>query len=340
MLKNFIFKLPPLKRLIFTTAIAFILAYSFFVGNCGLKPTSKHSPEGDFMESEMMLKKHVIELSSKIGDRNITKYSNLIEAENYIHKELAALGYDIYLQEYKVKNPFPDRHPFPVRNIIASHDLDNRKCKNIIIGAHYDTVFNSPGADDNASAVAGMIELARLLKNHKSDYNFKFIAFVNEEPPFFQTEEMGSLVYTRWAKERNLKIEGAVILEMIGYFDNTLFSQSYPAFLGLLYPNRGNFLAFVGNKHSASWTNKIYNNFRKESDFPVEMLIPKPPVPYVDFSDHWSFHKMNYPAFMITDTAFLRNPNYHKASDTYDTLKYDWMAEFINHLAIVLKNTY
>jgi Zn-dependent M28 family amino/carboxypeptidase len=217
------------------------------------------------------------------------------------------------------------------RNIIVDKPGQSSPEETIIMGAHYDTCFN-PGADDNASGVAGVLELARLLKGEVLKRNVKFIAFTNEEPPFFLTDAMGSRVYAQAAKRDNEKIKAAVILEMIGYYSEGRNSQRYLTLLGPFYPHRGNFLAVIGNFPSRHLVAKMGKYFKQASSFPVESLIAPSCLSGVYFSDHWSFWKEGYPAVMITDTAFLRNPHYHHDSDLPETLDYEKMSLAVHGL--------
>ena len=174
------------------------------------------------------------------------------------------------------------------------------------------------------------------MADKQTERNVKFIAFVNEEPPFFKTGEMGSQVYARAAKKRGDNIKAALILEMIGYYTDKPHSQSYPPLLGPFYPNTGNFIAVVGNIPSRKLVKEVSSVFKQHTSFPIESLITVSLVPGVDFSDHASFWAHGYPAVMITDTAFYRNPHYHSDSDTYDTLDYESMAEVVKGLRGVI----
>jgi len=271
------------------------------------------------------LKRHVYILSSQIGDRNIFNYGNLEEAFYYISERFRNIGYKVNFQPYLCSGK-------EVKNIIAVQEGSSQEV--IIIGAHYDSCFN-PGADDNASSVAVMIELAKRFYLKELKHKFKFIAFVNEEPPFFKTEDMGSRVYAKQAKKNKEKIEAVIILEMVGYYLDAPHSQSFPSFLGFSYPHQGNFICIVGNRHSRNLAKKIYHNFKKTS-FPTEMFIGHSIVIGVDFSDHWSFWREGFPAVMLTDTAFYRNPYYHTQEDTYEKLNYGKMAQFLLALEKVL----
>lgn len=274
------------------------------------------------------LEAHVYHLSEEIGDRSLFNYRALQKAEEYITEQFRSFGYDIEFQEYTISDK-------PTKNIIALKEGAKNPEEIIIIGAHYDTCFN-PGADDNASAVAALLELARLLHDKETNRSIKFIAFVNEEPPFFHTENMGSRIYVKGAKERGEDIKGALILEMIGYYSNEAHSQRYPPLFGLFYPNKGNFIGVVGNFASQWLVKRVASFFKANSQFPVESIVAPSIVSGVDFSDNWSFWKEGYPAVMITDTAFYRYPHYHSDSDTYEKLDYVSMQEVVKGLSGVL----
>ncbi|MBM3251382.1 MAG: M28 family peptidase [Candidatus Omnitrophica bacterium] len=274
------------------------------------------------------LKQHVYKLSQEIGDRSVFKYDKLQEAAKYITQEFKSFGYDVEFQEYSFSN-------LPSKNIIATKIGGGKLEEIIILGAHYDTCFN-PGANDNASAVAGLLELARLISKQQINRSIKFIAFVNEEPPFFKTDNMGSRIYVKEAKTNKQDIKAVLILEMIGYYTNKPHSQRYPLFFGLFYPSKANFIAIVGNFQSGNLVKKVVSEFKNHSQFPIESVTTFGFVPGVDFSDHWSFWKEDFPAIMITDTAFYRYTYYHSSSDTYEKLNYEAMAEVIKGLEAVL----
>ena len=202
----------------------------------------------------------------------------------------------------------------------------------ILLGAHYDTCFN-PGADDNASGVAGLLELARLVANRETDRTVEFVAFVNEEPPNFKSDNMGSRIYAMKAKAEKKNIAMVIILESIGYYSQ---NQKYPVFLGPFLPHKGNFISVIGNLYSKLLVNKVKSVFKKYSGFPVESAALPTFISGIDYSDHWSFWQEGYPAVMITDTAFLRNHNYHKQSDRADTLNYEKMAYVIEGFSCAL----
>lgn len=267
------------------------------------------------------LKRIVHHLAGDIGTRNYHSYANLDKTAEFIIQSFEGMGYVVTVMPYEM-------HGKAFKNIIAENPGQAKTEDIVLIGAHYDSCFN-PGADDNASGVAGLIELARLLKEEPLTSKIRFAAFTNEEPPFFMTEQMGSRVYAREAIRKGEKIKVAVILEMIGYYSDKAFSQKYLPLLGPFYPNRADFIAFVGNFPTHRITEKFYRAFRAHSDFPVEKITSPDFIPGINFSDHWSFWKEGLPALMVTDTAFLRNPHYHQATDTARTLDYAKMSKML-----------
>jgi len=201
----------------------------------------------------------------------------------------------------------------------------------IVVGAHYDTVPGSPGADDNASGVAVLIELAAM------KLPIRFVAFANEEMPYFSGPEMGSWAWAKRARERGETIHAMFSLEMLGYYRDAPGSQRYPPPLGLFYPDRADFIAFVGDLGARSLVHKAIGVFREKAAFPSEGVAAPTFIPGVTWSDHWSFRRHGYPAIMITDTAFNRYPHYHLPSDTPDKLDYERMARVTLGLAEMLK---
>src|SRR3989338_507442 len=270
------------------------------------------------------LEVHVKKLSDEIGERSMFKYEALEKAAEYISGQLKSYGYVVEYQEYTAGGK-------AAKNIIATKRGLGKENEIVLVGAHYDSCFN-PGADDNASGVAGLLELAKALIEEKTERSIKFVAFTNEEPPFFKTEEMGSRVYAKAARQRNENIKAVIILEMIGYYSDKPYSQRYPPLVGLLYPNKANFISVVGNFPSGHLVKKLAAGFKKATGFPIESAVLPGFVPGVDFSDHWSFWKEGYPAIMVTDTAFYRNAHYHQGSDTHEKLNYPSMAEIVTAL--------
>lgn len=207
----------------------------------------------------------------------------------------------------------------------------------VIVGAHYDCVVGTVGADDNATGVAAVLELARMLQGSKLRKSIRFVLFVNEEPPFFQTDTMGSLVYARQLKRDNVAVSAMISLEMLGYYSDAPSSQKYPALLGWLDPSRGDFIGFAGKSDSPDLVRRAVRRFRETTSFPSEGVAAPAEWPGVGWSDHWSFWQANYPAIMITDTAIFRNPYYHTANDTPDKLDFPRMARVVEGVRRVVK---
>lgn len=216
------------------------------------------------------------------------------------------------------------------KNVVASY---NEKAKTrIVIGAHYDVCDNQAGADDNASAVAGLLELARLVSELKPnlDYRIDFVAYSLEEPPYFATEYMGSYIHAKSLKEQNIKLKAMICLEMIGYFTDEPNSQNYPiSALKAIYPTTGNFIAVVSKFGQDSLVRQVKTKMLQNSTIPVYSINAPEAVTGIDFSDHRSYWAFGYDALMITDTSFFRNKNYHQKTDTIETLDFDKMSEVV-----------
>jgi Zn-dependent M28 family amino/carboxypeptidase len=244
-------------------------------------------------------------LAGTIGERNRMRPKAYEAAAAFLADRFRAMGYA------------PARYRDNIEAEIRGGD------EIVIVGAHYDTVAGSPGADDNASGVAAMLEIARAFAGKAPRETVRFVAFANEEAPFFGTEEMGSLQYARRCRDRKEKVVAMLSLETIGYFSDAPRSQQYPSLLHLIYPPTANFIAFVSNLRSRSLLHRCVREFRAASDVPCERGALPEVIPGVSWSDQWSFWQCGYPAIMVTDTALFRNPHYHSASDAPETLDYD-----------------
>jgi Zn-dependent M28 family amino/carboxypeptidase len=275
------------------------------------------------------LKKSIQYLAGAIGERNVIAYRDLQTTASFIQNWFESLGYHVQSQEYVVQMR-------KVRNLIAEIPGSSKPDEIVIVGAHYDTVYDCPGADDNTSGVAALLELARLLKESHPVRTLRFVAFVNEEPPWFQTDSMGSLVYARQVRKEHEKVVAAISLETIGMYSDEPGTQNYPEPMGLLYPDRGNFIGFVGNLSSRGLVRRAIRVFRQTTSFPSEGSAAPEWMSGVGWSDHWSFWQEGYPAIMITDTALFRNRNYHRPTDTPDTLDYSSMARVVTGVQRVL----
>jgi Zn-dependent M28 family amino/carboxypeptidase len=266
----------------------------------------------------------VATLAGKYPSRHGQYPRVLNAAADFIQQEFQDLGYVVDPHSYVSEG-------ISVRNLVVEKKGANPELSCIVLGAHYDTVVGTPGADDNATGVAGLLELARLLKNQPGQRTIRFVAFPNEEPPYFFTHLMGSRQYAKTLKEKGDDVLVMLALEMLGYAGEN-YPQLYPApFLRLLgrYPKYGNYIALVGNLRSLAMMSKVRRTMRAQMLVGVESLSAPGFIPPLFLSDHSSFWKAGYPALMITDTAFLRNPHYHRESDTPDTLNYSFLATVV-----------
>jgi len=276
------------------------------------------------------LQRHVRTLSADIGPRSVFAYDGLRQAADYITSVWSDAGLQVERQCFAVEI---GSMPVPVENIWVEIKGSAKPEELLIVGAHYDTVGEDvPGANDNGSGVAALLELALRLKTHPFQKSVRFVAFVNEEPPFFLGPEMGSMRYAAQAKEKGERIIGMVSLETIGYYTDDEESQRYPAPLSLKYPKQGNFLAFVSDLNSGPLLREAQRHFSESTQFPCESLAAPFSMPGVDLSDHSSFWRYGYPALMVTDTALFRYPHYHEVTDTWEKLNYDCYARVVSGL--------
>ena len=272
------------------------------------------------------LRAHVEQLAGRIGERNVVRPAALHAAADYIRTQWQLQGYEVAGQTYAVGEVRSENLEVTLRGRGKPGEI-------ILIGAHYDTVPGSPGANDNASGIAGMLEISRMLASAAPERTVRFVAFVNEEPPFFFSDRMGSGVYARAARRRGDDIVLMASLEMLGCYSDRPGSQTYPPLLRYFYPDRADFIAFVSNLGSRRVLRQAENAFREVSDFPLQSLATFSFVPGVAWSDQLSFWREDYPAIMVTDTAFYRYPYYHSSEDTPDRLDYASMARVVEALA-------
>jgi Zn-dependent M28 family amino/carboxypeptidase len=278
------------------------------------------------------LARHVERLAGEIGERNVWKHDALEAAASYIENELRDVGrYAVASQAFNVQGR-------TVRNVEGEIKGTSRPDEIVVVGAHYDSVSGCPGADDNASGVAGLIELARALAAARPARTVRFIGFVNEEPPFFQTSEMGSLRYAARARERGEHIAAMISVESIGFYADTPDSQRYPFPFNLFYPSTGDFIAFVANVGSRSLLHQSMRSFRSHARLPSEGAAAPASIEGIGWSDHWAFWQHGYPAIMVTDTALFRYQHYHTGSDTPDKLDYSRMALLVTGLRRVVED--
>jgi len=255
------------------------------------------------------------------GARNVWAADAMEVAARHITSSLEAAGYAVEKQRYESGE-----------NIIAEIRGGARAKEIVVIGAHYDSVDGSPGADDNASGVAATLAVARRLAKARPARTLRFVLFANEEPPHFQTDAMGSWQYAKRCHERRETIAAMLSLEMLGYYNDARGSQQYPPALAPLYPDTGDFIAFASNLASRSLVRRCVKSFRRHTDFPAESAALPELIPQIGWSDQWAFWHFGWPAAMVTDTALFRNPHYHLPSDTSDTLDYGRFARVVEGL--------
>jgi hypothetical protein len=330
------------KRILFSAlriAIAVLLVFAMLWWIGMRMPGKKVMKSARLSPAEVALrdelKADVEKLAGEIGERNMWHYAKLNAAADFIQGEFSRAG----LQ--------------PRRD---SYEIDGRQCHNIeveiaaqrgtavstvspilVIGAHYDSVIGAPGANDNGTGVAATLALARHFAGKPATATLRFVAFANEEPPFFQTPQMGSYVYASRCKKRGDRIFAMISLETIGYFSDAPGSQTYPSIgLGLFYPTVGNFVGLVGNVGSRKLVRRALSIFRETRKLPSEGAALPAFIPGVGWSDQWSFWQHGYPGIMITDTAPFRYPHYHRATDTPDKLDYDRFALVVSGMEKVI----
>ncbi|HEY5993811.1 MAG TPA: M28 family peptidase [Gallionellaceae bacterium] len=275
------------------------------------------------------LKRHVQKLSVDFYPRSFEHRANLASAAAYIEAQFRRVGAVVTVQEFQAEGE-------TYRNIIARFGPEQGAL--LVIGAHYDSFDATPGADDNASGVAGLIELARLLAQQPQHRCIELVAYTLEEPPFFSTADMGSARHAHALREQGRVVELMFSLEMIGYFSDAPGSQAYPIpGLGLFYPERGNFIALAGDFGNFGTMRRVKALMQGASPLPVLSINAPRSVPGIDYSDHRCYWAEGYPAIMVTDTSFYRNRCYHLLGDTWDTLDYGRMAQVVQGMYAVAR---
>ena len=301
--------------LVLLIAVLLLIALWFWVTQPLLAratPSSQRSIDPSRLET------HVRKLSAELAPRNESNTQNLDLVAAYIQSEFSQTNAVVSQQSYQVQDK-------TYRNVIAEFGPDSEE--HIVVGAHYDTAGPLPGADDNASGVAGLIELAHLLGRQQPPLRVELVAFTLEEPPYFRTNKMGSAVHAESLRAENKRVRAMLCLEMIGYFSDEPGSQRFPAgILSAFYPSTGNYIGVVGRLSDWSLVRQTKAAMRNAAPLPVYSINAPSFVTGVDFSDHVNYWNAGYSAVMITDTAFYRNVNYHTARDTAEKLDYKRMA--------------
>jgi hypothetical protein len=325
------------KRIFFsalriTIAVTAVLALLWWFG---IRMPGKNIPNAaplshDEVTLREELRADVQKLAGEIGERNMWHYPQLNAAADFIENSFSRAGLHPRRDSYDLRGQ-------ACHNIEA--EIPGARPEITLIGAHYDSVFGSPGANDNGSGVAAMLALARRFAGRKTEHTLRFVAFVNEEPPYFLSNEMGSFVYAGRCKTRGDKISAMISLETIGYFSDAPHSQTYPSrALGIFYPKVGNFIGFVSNMHSRALLCRVIALFRGHAKISSEGAALPWFIPGVSWSDQWSFWRHGYAGIMITDTAPFRYPYYHSANDTPDQLDYDRFALVVSGMEKVIED--
>jgi len=274
------------------------------------------------VSNKELLYKHVKFLTTLRPFRNCYNLDSLEKVCCYLKGQLGEYGLNVREQVFEAKGE-------EYKNIVATYNSDKRR--RLIVGAHYDVCGNQPGADDNASAVAGLLEVARMVAAAKPNlsYRIDFVSFCLEEPPFFGTEEMGSYVHAKSISQFRSDVIGLINFEMIGYFNNE--PQEYPdPRLRAIYPAKANFIAVVGRQAYHEFNQKVYDLMSNNAGIDVQMIDHPMVESLAGLSDQRSYWEFDIPALMINDTSFIRNPNYHQMSDDIETLSFDHMSEVVN----------
>lgn len=269
------------------------------------------------------LYRHVQQLSAKLPPRAASATA-LEPSARYIRTEFSKHSNDVSYQDFSDSGE-------TFHNIIARFGPRDKAIPLYVIGAHYDSEGGNPGADDNASGVAALLELARLFSLYAPKVPVELVAFALEEPPYFRSEYMGSYIHASRLSKQHRDVALMIALECIGYYDDASHSQSYPLpKMELIYPDRGNFIALVGRLHDLLVMRRFKKEFARSTLIPVFSINAPAALPGIDFSDHLNYWKFDYPAIMVTDTAFYRNRNYHEFSDRIETLDFKQMAQVVD----------
>ena len=287
-------------------------------------------PTSDEQDIAARLKQHVVAIASV--PHNVKHYAALERAAQHIEGTLDGLGYAVNRQVFAVAGR-------PVRNIEAQRETQSAEAPSLVVSAHYDSYDDAPGANDNGTGVAAVLELARLLRQWKPQrVRLRFVLFVNEEPPYYRTPDMGSWRYAKLLSERGENVHGMISLETLGAFSETPGSQKYPAPFGLIFPSKADFIAFVGLTGSRRFLHEVMASFRRHTAFPsIGGAAPDALVPGIGWSDHWAFGSFGYPAIMVTDTALYRYAHYHLPSDTPDKVDYERLARITKGIERVVR---
>ena len=280
--------------------------------------------------NQVNLMRHLKRLTTVYPSRNADNLNALNEVSTYIFEELAQYADTVYFQSYELNGSV-------YRNVVSRFGPNDKPL--LVLGAHYDVCGEQPGADDNASGIAGLLEIARQLQGKQLNRQIELVAYTLEEPPHFRRKSMGSYVHAESLKNRNATVEGMVSIEMIGYFSDQLKSQHYPLpILALKYGRTGDFITVVKKMNGGSFSRRFATRFKKTDMVKTEIFSGPKALPGIDFSDHLNYWKFGFDAVMVTDTAFYRNKNYHESTDTIETLDIKRMAAVVDALVQSISN--
>ncbi len=278
---------------------------------------------------QALLKQDIQKIASEIGARNSGQYAKLNATKDFLEEAFTKAGYKPKSLEYKIQGK-------SYYNLEVEKIGTDKPQEIVVVGGHYDTAFTSIGANDNATGAAATLELARIFATKSTKRTIRFVEFTNEEPPYFWTKDMGSFVYAKQLHQQGANIVAMLSLETMGYFSDIEKSQRYPFPIGLIYPNQGNFIGFIGNVQSGDLVRKAIASFRNHAQFPSEGASLPDWISGIGWSDHWSFWQQGYPAIMVTDTATYRYPHYHTEQDTLDKINFDKFTRVVTGLTEVI----
>ncbi len=299
-------------------------------------PEKSYSGQLPYLQKEEiilqdLLQQDIKKIAVEIGARNYSQYEKLNATKDFFETNFTQFGYQLKQQEYKIDNK-------SYYNLAVERLGTEKPNEVIVVGGHYDSAFNAPGANDNGTGAAATLELARIFAQKSTKRTVRFVEFTNEEPPFFWTENMGSLVYAKQIDPRKEKVIAMLSLETMGYFSDQEGSQKYPFPIGLIYPQQGNFISFIGNLNSGDLVRRSIASFRRHAKFPSEGAALPSWIAGIGWSDQWSFWQQGYQGIMVTDTAPYRYPYYHTENDTFDKINFDKLTRIVSGLSAVISD--
>lgn len=314
---------------IIVSALIAVRPWTVMPGKSYSGPLPALSGSQETMRTE--LESHVRQVATVIGERNWKHRKELAQTVDYIKSSFAASGYKVQDQEFDVQDQ-------KFQNIIAEKRGQSRPDEIVLVGAHYDSATGSPAANDNGTGVAAVLCMADYFKDRSVDRTIRFVAFACEEPPFFGTAQMGSYKYAQACLNQKDKVVAMLALETLGYYRDEPGSQYYPPLAHLFYPDRANFVTFVGVLSAGPLIRRCIRSFRQKASFPSEGGAAPWWLPGIDWSDHKNFSAAGYQALMVTDTALFRYPYYHTPQDTPEHLDYSRLALVTSGLCSVVQD--